>query len=118
MVDRQADDERRPLCNCADCGDLSIMALYDFSAHCQPDSRAGVLATAVETLEHREDPVQILLLEPDTVVLDRNLPKGIRYFYTADTDIGGFIIFVKLQPVGNKVHEQPLHLARMSFNFR
>ena len=100
------------------------MALYDFSAHCQPDSRAGVLATAVETLEHREDPVQILLLEPDTVVPNRE-HAGLD---TADAmpidgpalyrDQRGYLGSVKLERVADQVLEELRHLGRIRLDHR
>src|SRR5262249_13797549 len=69
----QGDEERRALPRGAAGGELPAVALDDLAADGQPHAGALVLAPAVQPLERGEDPLQVLLVKADAVVLDAEL---------------------------------------------
>src|SRR3954468_6830625 len=54
--------------------DLPAMALGDLLADREPDAGAGKLPFGMQLLEHHEDPLEVLRLDADAVVLDAELP--------------------------------------------
>src|SRR5712691_9810027 len=68
----KGDDEFGACSRTAFGGDASAVPFDDLSANREPYAGALVLSTAVKALEYLEDPVQVLLVKSDSVVLDRN----------------------------------------------
>jgi hypothetical protein len=50
--------------------------LDDLATDRQPDARALELAAAVQALKHLEDSVDVLFIETDPIVLDRDTTSG------------------------------------------
>jgi len=67
---RQKYVENRSLPRYAIGSDRTSMVIYDLLAQGKPDPRSTVSILAVETLEDTEDLVCVLLLEPNTIVLE------------------------------------------------
>src|SRR5437588_7050640 len=74
----QGDDERGALPRGAAGRDGAAVPLDDLAADGQPNPGALVLPAAVQALERGEDPVQVLFLEADAVVLDGDLAQRAR----------------------------------------
>src|SRR5579871_5400729 len=67
----QGHNEGRSLSRNAVCGDRPAVPFGNFPANCQTDARALVSTARMQPLEDVEDPVQVLFLEPDPIVMDQ-----------------------------------------------
>src|SRR5439155_2769053 len=75
---RQSDNEGRALAGNAPGRDRPTVPLDNLAADCQPHTSALVFRASVQPLEWGEDPVQVLLVKPDAVVLDGQLAVLLR----------------------------------------
>ena len=80
------------------------MSFHDFLAYGQTDSRAGILASVVQPLEHLENALRVTGRNSDSVVADREGPR-IGPFLSADVHSRGNVAPV-LQGVAQKVLQQ------------
>jgi hypothetical protein len=71
-LDGQGDDKLRSFPQLASRGDGTRVGLDDLAADGQPDACAGVFVPTVEDLKKVEDPVEILGINADPVVFDRD----------------------------------------------
>ena len=67
---REGEMEGGALALHADGGNIALVILGYPLAHGQSDTGAAVLCLSMETLENVEDMIGILLIEPDTIVVD------------------------------------------------
>ena len=67
---------------------VAAVALGDLAAQRQPDAGAGVLAAAVQPLEHAEDPPLVARVEADPVVADRRAAAASPRLLGATVDLG------------------------------
>src|SRR5688572_19133643 len=72
---RDGEEEHRALVRDRLDTDAAAVPLDDLAAEGQSDARALVFLTRVQPLEHLEDPLEVLRLDPDTVVGHRELPR-------------------------------------------
>src|SRR5258708_170384 len=89
--------------------DSPAMALGDFAAQGEPDSRSRVLGTPVQPFEHPEDAQAVLRIEPDAVVAHRQAQLAVA-FHRVDRDLGWNAFAVELQAVRDQVLQQLPHL--------
>lgn len=78
--------EGRAFTGFAFCGNETAIVLHDLFHDGQADARAGVLASAVQPVEHLEYFFGILFVEPDTVIAygDVVKPGGRAKFFALD----------------------------------
>src|SRR5450432_1145827 len=117
---RQARDERRALSELTARRDRAAVPLDDLPADRQTYARPLVLAATVETLEDREDPVEVLLVEADAVVRDGDatrtpLAAASRDLAAvddgrADAHDGRCVLPMELQRVPDEVLKELAHL--------
>src|SRR5262249_38064873 len=69
--------------------DGAAMPFRDLPAHGQPDSGPFILETPVETLEYLENPVGVLFVEPNSIVLNDNLAKVFSGLHPGQLLLGG-----------------------------
>src|SRR5436309_2450756 len=72
LADGQRHRERRSFPRFAARFDGAAVTFRYSATNCQTNPGSFVLAAAVEALEHREDALRVLLVEADSVVLDRD----------------------------------------------
>src|SRR5947209_6196963 len=104
----QADDERGALPRGAAGCDRSAMPLDNLAADSQPHPGALVFPPAVQAMEGGEDPVQVLFIETDAVVLHGDLAHlfgggAVRQHPALDLQHGGLVRPVKLERVTDEV---------------
>ena len=68
--------------------DVAAVPLDDLLADRQPDAGAGELFALVQPLEHAEDPFEILRVDAEAVVLDREHPFLAAVPGGGDVDLG------------------------------
>ena len=73
MTDGERDDEGRPLPRSATGRDLAPMALGDLATDGQTDAGAFIFTASVQPLEWDKNAIQVLLIEPDTIVFHQEL---------------------------------------------
>jgi hypothetical protein len=67
--------EGRPLAQFGLYPDSSAVSFHDFLAYGQTDSRAGILASVVQPLEHLENALRVTGRNSDSVVADGESPR-------------------------------------------
>src|SRR3954452_11318792 len=95
LADRQPDGERRALTGSALRVDRAAVAVDDLAAECEADTGARVAPTAMEALEHPEDPGVVARLEADAVVRDLEFGEAPPDL-AADADLRGHALAVEL----------------------
>src|SRR5437588_13110542 len=75
---RHCHDKGRALTQYASRGSLAAMVFGYSATDCQAYARPLICSAAVQALEHGEDAVHVLLVEPDTVVFDSDSTEGRR----------------------------------------
>jgi hypothetical protein len=93
------------------------MARHDLLGDSQPDAGAAVLLPAVESLEDDEDPLEVVRLDPDAVVLDADAPAVQARVGGRDVDARG-LGTPELDRVPHQVQEQVLELPRVTAHGR
>jgi hypothetical protein len=70
LADRQRHDEGRSFSECASSSDLPSVAFNDLPANGQSHSYPGIFIPSMEALKRLKDLFQILLIEPDSIILN------------------------------------------------
>src|SRR5277367_66238 len=76
-MNRKRHPTRRSLPQGASRADIPPMPLGDLAADSQADSGPFVFGSAVQSLEHGEDPVQVFLIKTDAVVFNHQLEHAV-----------------------------------------
>src|SRR5262249_2336806 len=125
---RQRNDESRAVARTAFRSDGTVVPLGDFLTHSQSYSRPIVFAAAVQSLERRKDPIDVLLIKPDSIVLDYySAELGLGFIsggplvaleqqVVFDPDNGRVAGPVELQSIPDQVLKQLSHLSRISLD--
>ena len=92
------------------------MALHDALADRQADARAGIFLAVVQALEDDEDALEILGLDADAVVADRENPV-LFIFFDTHMDHGWFLA-MELNGIPDQVLEERLQLDVIRHHLR
>ncbi len=88
--------------------DAPAVPFHDAFADGQPDTRAGIILALVQTLEDDEDALEILRVDTNTVIADREDPVGCLFF---DTYMNfRFLLAMKLDGIADQVLEERFQL--------
>lgn len=95
--------------------DPPSMAINNLFAKCQPDPTTFILAAANQAMEWQEDPVQMLFVEPNAMILNVKLdPTGDRLLSRNGND-GLLAWLMELERISDQILKKLVHLQRVCF---
>ncbi|MNZ63675.1 hypothetical protein D3C78_818280 [compost metagenome] len=94
------------------------MSFDDLLDDRQPDARARVLLTAVQTLERIEDAVEVFLVESHAIVADAQAPFPGGLIFSIDANVWQFALLVEFHRVAQQVLQQLADLRRVALDGR
>src|SRR5690242_16860233 len=104
LLHREGEEERASLSRPAVDPDAPAVPVDDLLADRQPDAGAGIFVAIVQALEHEEDALAVLRIEPDAVVRDAERPRA-AVLARRDVHARGFGA-AELERVGDQVLEE------------
>src|SRR5512146_1730605 len=110
---RQENHKRAALAGPAMGSDGAAMAGHDLATDGQAHAAAGIFAARMQALERPEDAVQVLLIEADALICDRNLPTAV-HRRTAHRHSRRLVRGVELERVAEQVLQQLAELRRIA----
>ena len=119
LFPRELNDKGRPFSRSTSGRDASPVALDDLLAYGKPHTGPFILtASAVKSLKGGKDPLEVLLVKADAIVLNDNLKAFIIHYGAPHFDKGLFAFLVKLECIADKILKKLAHLSGIGFNDR
>ena len=85
----------------------------NFLADSQANSRSFISRSSVQFFQRDENPLRKLFIQPDSVILHRDVPGPVLARLAIQMDNGGDVWFVVLQGIFNQVLQKLTHLKRV-----